>query len=137
MTDEIFDISEMQWGAVKSTQAMLADINDEFHSEWINYFEGIIDEHGAWYDLRGSHTTALEGLCAEMQGISIAEFRDAVPVQYYADYNSYLLKLSNGIAVRYEFSQAINPSAAAVETYNKLCDLQKIKDIKNWVENDK
>ena len=124
---------KQQWQSVKKTRVKAENIDNQLHHDWIKYFEGIIDEDGSWYDLRGSHQTALEGLCAEKLSISIEELRKRTPPQYYSNYDYYLLGLSHSIAVRFGFSQGNAPSKQAISSYNKLCKLEKIKDVNNWV----
>ena len=127
---------EILWENTKRSRVPKEDIDESLNSDWINYFEGIIDAQGNWYNLNGSHMTALEGLCSELQGINISTFRDNVPREVYVDYSTYLLKECKGIAVRFSYSEGVEPSEEALETYNLLCELGKIEDVNTWEESD-
>lgn len=118
---------EIIWEITKKSKTPASKVNADLNTHWKRYFEGVIDLDGNWYNLHGSHTSALEGLCSELHKQSIFEIRDNTPKEFYCDYNNYLLSLCHGIAVRYEHSEWVMPTEAAKRTYDKLVSLGKIK----------
>lgn len=96
---------------------------------WKQYCECVIDADGMVYDLRGGHIQMLSALAAREMGVTVKEYYDTMPKEYWFNTELYAMQNSRTLSVRFEcVVGADKPNDKQRATIDKLVKAELILD---------
>lgn len=95
--------------------------------QWENYCECVIDHAGMVYELRGGHSQMLSVLAANKLGVSMTEYWENMPKEYWGDTGMYASCISKALEVRYQYTLCNEkPNASQKIALDKLVKVNLI-----------
>lgn len=97
--------------------------------QWVNYCDCVIDDAGMVYELRGGHSQMLAVLAANKLGVSMTEYWENMPREYWSNTGAYASHISKVLEVRYGYTLCDEePNDLQKITFDKLVKANLVCD---------